>query len=126
MKSILGHIGAWAPKPEQVAVAHFLENKEQVDAYLKDFKSALHERLIGFYNGIKALKKSGLAVDAIVPQAAIYLTVKIDILDRSTGDGHKLETLQDITSYILDEAGLAWCLLVHLAPQRRNPGTGSA
>jgi aspartate aminotransferase len=39
MKSLLGHIGAWAPKAEQVAVADYFKNKTLVDEFLTSFKS---------------------------------------------------------------------------------------
>jgi len=46
-------------------------------------------------------------VDAITPQAAIYLTIKIDLKGKKTGDGRTLSQQSDTTSYLLDEAGLA-------------------
>jgi aspartate aminotransferase len=46
-------------------------------------------------------------VDAIVPQAAIYLTVKIDLCGRTLPDGTRLETQSDVTTYLLEKAGLA-------------------
>ena len=39
MKAILSHIGAWAPKAEQVATAKYLAKENLVDAFLKDFKN---------------------------------------------------------------------------------------
>ncbi|UPT66040.1 MAG: aminotransferase class I/II-fold pyridoxal phosphate-dependent enzyme [Sphingobacteriales bacterium JAD_PAG50586_3] len=38
MKSILTHVGAWAPKAEQIATAKFLKNDGEVDTYLETFK----------------------------------------------------------------------------------------
>ncbi|HCK21755.1 MAG TPA: aminotransferase, partial [Bacteroidetes bacterium] len=78
MRSILSHVGAWSPKPEQVAAAQFLKNDAAVDAYLDDFRTALHDRLAGFYKHFQYLNASGFPVECIAPQAAIYLTVKID------------------------------------------------
>src|SRR5262249_99986 len=37
MKAILSHIGAWAPKAEQVATAKYLAQKDAVNAYLENF-----------------------------------------------------------------------------------------
>ena len=53
------------------------------------------------------LKKEGFHVDAIYPQAAIYLTVKIDLTGKKTADGKTLMQQTDVTSYILNEAKLA-------------------
>lgn len=107
MKSILGHVGAWAPKAEQVATAHFLKNSDAVDRYLSAFKSQIEERLHGFYSGIQSLKNEGHKVDAIAPMAAIYLTVKFDLAGKRTADGKVLESTQMVTQYLLKEAGIA-------------------
>ena len=77
MKAILGHVGAWAPMAEQKAVAKYLYQKENIEQYLATFKSKIEERLWGIHDGLVELKKQGYNVDAIAPQAAIYLTVKI-------------------------------------------------
>lgn len=107
MKSILTHVGAWSPKAEQVATAKFLKNDTAVDNYLNNFKEELNYRLVEFYKGFSALKAEGFKVDAIAPQAAIYLTVKFELHGMKTADGRVLETTKDITSYLLQEAKLA-------------------
>ena len=107
MKAILSHVGAWAPKAEQVAVAEFLKNKNALDKFLIQFKDQLNKRLQGFYNGFVQLKKEGYSVDAISPQAAIYLTVRFDLTGKKTSDGITLSTQKEVTQYILDEAKLA-------------------
>jgi aspartate aminotransferase len=107
MKSILGHVGAWAPKAEQVASAKYLSNQGAVDTFLTSFKGEVEERLQGFYNGIQTLKSEGFAVDAIAPMAAIYLTVKFDLKGYATPDGSMIEGTPQITQYLLQEAKLA-------------------
>lgn len=107
MKSILGHVGAWSPKAEQMASARFLQNETAVDRFLGDFKKQLEDRLVGFYNGIQTLRSEGLQVDAIAPMAAIYLTVKFDLKGKTTADGHVLDTTEAVTNYLLSEAKLA-------------------
>jgi aspartate aminotransferase len=106
MKALLSHIGAWAPMAEQKAVAKFLPLSNAVENYLTTFKAALEERLRKLYHGFISLKEKGYPVDAVAPQAAIYLTIKIDIAGKSAG-GQKLATQSDVTSYILAEAKLA-------------------
>ena len=107
MKSILGHVGAWSPKAEQMASARFLQNETAVDRFLGDFKKQLEDRLVGFYNGIQTLKSEGLQVDAIAPMAAIYLTVKFDLKGKNMADGRVLDTTEAVTNYLLSEAKLA-------------------
>lgn len=107
MKSILGHVGAWAPKAEQVATAKYLANTAAVDAFLTSFKSEVVQRLDGFYQGVQQLKSEGFPVDAIAPMAAIYLTVKFDLKGKTTSEGTLIESTTQITQYLLNEAKLA-------------------
>lgn len=107
MKAILGHIGAWAPMAEQKGVAKFLYKKEAIAAYLDHFKGEVEERLRKIYTGIIALKAAGHQVDAVTPQAAIYLTIKIDLAGKRTAVGNILETQADVSAYLLNEAKLA-------------------
>lgn len=107
MKAILSHIGAWAPKAEQVAVAHYLVQEEVVDRYLAQFREALYFRLHGFYLGFQALAAAGHPVQCIDPQAAIYLTVQFALVGKKTANGRVLQNTRDVTAYILNEAGMA-------------------
>lgn len=107
MKSILSHIGAWAPKAEQLATAIYLDNEKAVDTYLVSFKDELLQRLNGFYDVFTRLKREGFSVDAIAPQAAIYLTVQLDLTGYTTSTGEKLNSTSDVTAYILSEAKIA-------------------
>lgn len=107
MKAILTHIGAWAPMAEQKAVAYYLANRDGIKRYLFNFKSEIEERLHRIYNGFSLLKKEGYSVDAIAPEAAIYLTIKIDLAGKKTAEGRLLENQSDVTAYVLNTAGLA-------------------
>ncbi|SDX60145.1 pyridoxal phosphate-dependent aminotransferase [Hymenobacter psychrophilus] len=107
MKAILGHVGAWAPKAEQVAVGQYLPQTEAVDTYMAAFRQKIQHSLNLLHEGLQALKAEGLPVDSLVPQGAIYLTAKLDVLGRSTPAGQHLETTQRITSYLISEAKLA-------------------
>lgn len=107
MKAILTHVGAWAPKAEQVASAKFLADLSVYDKFLVEQKNRISARLDGFYKGFQELKNEGYKIDAIPPQAAIYLTIKFDLHGMKTSDGKILATTKDITKYILDEAKVA-------------------
>lgn len=107
MKSILSHLGAWAPKAEQVAAARYISNSAQVNTYLSNFKTEVSRRLDGFYKGFMDLKSEGFKVNAIPPQAAIYLTVQFELQGMKKENGSVLKTTKDITEYILDEARVA-------------------
>ena len=107
MKAILTHIGAWAPMAEQKATAAFLLEKNKIDEYLHPFKAAVSDRLRRIHAGFTQLKKEGFKVDVLAPEAAIYLTIKIDLAGQQTKDGKILTSQQDVTSYLLNEAKLA-------------------
>lgn len=106
MKAINSHLGAWAPMAEQKAVAKFLLQENEVKSYLTHFKEEIEYRLRNIHSGFKQLKSEGFAVDAISPQAAIYLTVQISLRGH-TAAGKLLQTQADVTDYILNEAKLA-------------------
>ena len=46
-------------------------------------------------------------VDAVSPQAAIYLTIQVDLRGKTTEKGVMLCTQSDVTAYLLEEAQLA-------------------
>lgn len=107
MKAINTHLGAWAPMAEQKAVAGYLLDVPSIDSYLSTFRSEVEQRLRGIYDGLQQLKAEGYAVDAIAPQAAIYLTIKIDIAGKKTSSDITLENQEAVTAYLLSEARLA-------------------
>ena len=107
MKAILSHIGAWAPMAEQKAVAKYLQNREAIESYLAHFKNEIEKRLRKIYEGLILLKKEGFDVDAVAPEAAIYLTIKINLSGKKLPDGSLLNNQPEVTSYILQTAGLA-------------------
>ncbi|RYY62870.1 MAG: aminotransferase class I/II-fold pyridoxal phosphate-dependent enzyme [Chitinophagaceae bacterium] len=121
MKAILTHVGAWAPMAEQKAVARFLGNTPAIDKYLAHFKKEIEERLNAIYKGLNELKEEGLSVDAIAPEAAIYLTVKIDLAGKKTRDGKLLSDQSSVTDYILNEAKLALVPFYAFGAEKTSP-----
>jgi len=107
MRSILSHVGAWAPTPEQNAMASFLNDSDGVDTFLHDFRFKVRRSLDTLYKGIRALKSEGFPVDVIEPMGAIYLTLKIDIQGRKTPEGEGLQNAMDVNTYLIEKAGLA-------------------
>lgn len=121
MKAILTHIGAWAPMAEQKAVAHYLHNREGIKKFLSHFRSEIEERLRRIYDGLMQLKNDGLPVDAIAPEAAIYLTIKIDLAGKKTEDGRILHDQSEVTAYVLNEAKLAVVPFYAFGATRNSP-----
>lgn len=121
MKAILSHLGAWSPMAEQKATARFLGQDEAIERYLDHFKKEIEERLRRIYEGFVGLKKRGHAVDAISPQAAIYLTIKFDLAGKKTSDGTVLSTQADVTEYLLAAAKLAVVPFYAFGADRQSP-----
>lgn len=107
MRAINSHIGAWSPMAEQNATSKYLLQATAIDEYMIHFKKELEERLQLIYKGFQQLKSEGFPVDACAPQAAIYLTIQINLIGKKTTDDNLLNAQSDVTSYILNEAKLA-------------------
>ncbi len=106
MSAVLGHVGAWAPRPEQVATVDLLNNPEAITAYHRTFHRGIETRLNLLHRGFEALKAAGLAVESIPPMGAIYLTVRIFPFGQTTPAGATLRTNEDIRKFFLTEAGV--------------------
>ena len=102
MRDLLGHVGAWAPRAEQVATAEVLRDAAAVDAYGRDFRAQLQTRLDRLHAGFSAMQSAGLPVNDIAPQGAIYLSARFDLVGR-----RGLRTNDDVRRYLLEEAGFA-------------------
>ena len=107
MKSIIGHIGAWAPRAEQIATAKFLENDQAINQYLGELKQKIDLRFNALYNGFETLKAKGFSVQIIAPEGAIYLTAQFALIGRKQLDGKTIETTADISSFLINRAQLA-------------------
>ncbi len=107
MSNLLGHVGAWAPRPEQVAAAKLLDRADLIRAYHDVQKKAMQARLEALHAGMNALKRDGFAVDALQPIGAIYLTARFALAGQRTKEGQLLRTNEEIRRYLLAAAGCA-------------------
>jgi aspartate aminotransferase len=107
MSALLGHIGAWAPRAEQRAVASFLDDTAAMAAYRARMVAAVRARLDALHDGIVAMRNAGLSVDAIAPAGAIYLSVRFDLAGRRTPSGELLRDDEAVRAWLLHEAGIA-------------------
>ncbi|HJW08332.1 MAG TPA: aminotransferase class I/II-fold pyridoxal phosphate-dependent enzyme, partial [Holophagaceae bacterium] len=106
MADILGHVGAWAPKAEQMATARLLDDPTTIKAFQAQLLPAVKQRLDALHKGFMSMKADGLPVEAIAPQGAIYLSVRFDLIGR-TVKGVAIKTNEDIRRLLLEQAGLA-------------------
>jgi len=107
MSALVGHMGAWAPKAEQGAVAEFLENGGAWSAFRDDMVARVHERLDALYSGLCRLRDEGLPVNVIAPEGTIYLSAQFALQGRTTPDGTPLDGDEAVRAYLLRAAGLA-------------------
>ncbi|HET7188425.1 MAG TPA: aminotransferase class I/II-fold pyridoxal phosphate-dependent enzyme [Gemmatimonadaceae bacterium] len=107
MSGLLGHVGAWAPKAEQTAVASFLADAAAMRAYREAMVAGVRTRLDLLFQGIESMRAAGLPVEAIAPEGAIYLSAKFALQGRVAPDGTRLDSDEAVRRYLLRAAGVA-------------------
>ncbi len=100
MRDLLGHVGAWAPKPEQLATAEMFAEPTTALRLAGQVKEAINQRLTALDEGLTGLAAAGLPVRHLPPAGALYLSVHIDLISRF-GDN------RSIRKYLLEQAGFA-------------------
>jgi aspartate aminotransferase len=98
MRDIVGHVGAWAPRAEQVATAHLLGDSPAIAEYHSEMIGKLRERLEFLHAEFQRMKSEGLPVDSVAPQGAIYLSAQFHLPGK---------TNDQIRHLLLDEAAFA-------------------
>ena len=106
MSDLLGHVGAWAPRAEQIATAEFLDHAEDFHAFRLQMHRQLRERLELLYRSFMSMRERGFPVDAVAPEGTLYLSVGFDLFGSSV-DGRELRTNEDIRRLLLESAGVA-------------------
>ena len=107
MSAILGHMGAWAPRPEQVATVGLLDDGPGMHEWSREFRRGIESRLTLLHRGLQALKALGLPVESVAPQGAIYLTARFHPFGRRTPEGVLLQTNEQVRRYLLETAAFA-------------------
>lgn len=104
LNNVLGHIGAWAPKAEQVATAQFLGQPDAITAFVGNMNQTILMRLDKLAAGFNLMRKNGLLVECMEPQGGIYLPVRFNVMGYKTQEGKMLSTTHDVRSYLLEDA----------------------
>lgn len=107
MQALIGHMGAWPARPEQLATARLLRDPELLGDFLGHFKRQITARLELLQRGIEDMQRDGLPIRCLDVAGAIYLSVHIDLIGRTAPNGTVLDTDEAIRSYILHEANVA-------------------
>jgi aspartate aminotransferase len=88
-------------------VANYLKNNDDIDTFITALKAKLYYSLEQLFIGFNSLKKEGYPVNAIQPQAAMYLTVNINLKGYVLPNGELIEKTSQITSFLLNQASFA-------------------
>ena len=107
MSDVLGHVGAWAPRAEQVATTNLLNDDAGMDAFHARMRPEVQRRLDAVAGILTALQREGLPVEATAPRGAIYLSARFNLAGLRTPEGERLDTNESIRRYLLRAAGLA-------------------
>jgi aspartate aminotransferase len=100
MRDLLGHVGAWAPKPEQLATAAIVGDAALAERLAGSVRAGIDERLAELHRGLAALAAEGLPVSHLPPAGALYLSAHFDLVERF-GDN------RGIRQHLLHQAGFA-------------------
>lgn len=100
MRDLLGHVGAWAPKPEQLATAGILADSALALRLAASVRDAINERLAALDVGLAGLAARGLPVAHLPPAGALYLSVHFDLVERFGNN-------RAIRKHLLEHAGFA-------------------
>jgi len=104
---LMTHVGAWAPKPVQLAAADLLNDEEACRNWHRGMNRRVDERLKVLHEVLTTLQEEGLPVECIAPQGAMYISVRFSVGGKTAPDGSILEDNEAIRSWILKEAAFA-------------------
>jgi aspartate aminotransferase len=107
MSDVLGHVGAWAPRAEQVATTHLLGDDAGMDAFHDRMRPAVRKRLDALAAILAEMRAEGFPVESTPPQGAIYLSARFALAGMRTPEGEELASNESIRRYLLRAAGLA-------------------
>ena len=107
MSDVLGHVGAWAPRPEQTATASLLADDAGIDEYHARMRVEVQRRLDALAKVLGTLVDEGFPIESTTPQGAIYLSARFALAGRRTPEGELLGSNESVRRYLLHAAGLA-------------------
>ena len=105
MSDFLGHVGAWAPKAEQIATAAFISDAAAFAEFRGQMAERLGVRLRALHAGLSRLAARGVSIEVVEPHGTLYLSARFPI--HTTIAGRTLGTNDDVRRLLLEEAGFA-------------------
>jgi aspartate aminotransferase len=107
MQALVGHMGAWAAKPEQLATAALLADPSLLGDYMPKFIGGVQERLGLLQAGFEGLAAAGHPVGCLPAQGAIYLSARLNLFGKTRPNGQVISSDEDIRNWLLEACGIA-------------------
>lgn len=114
MTEIFSHIGAWAAKPEQNAVARYLDFYTDMRNFIGVKTGEYRIILSRIYEIFTDMKERGFRVDAKSPEGGIYLSVYL-------GYANSFPSTESYVKYLINECGLGIVPFEYFG-SKMNPG----
>ena len=99
MTEVFSHIGAWAPKPEQNAVAKYLNDYEEMTNFVSMKTKQYSEISTKICNKIDELKQKGFRIDCQRPEGGIYISIYL-------GESLSFPNMESYTKFLIDRCGV--------------------
>ena len=99
MTEVFSHIGAWAPKPEQNAVARYLNDYNEMVGFVTTKTKQYSEITNKICNKIGELKEKGFRIDCQRPEGGIYISIYF-------GDSLSFPSMESYTSFLINKCGI--------------------
>jgi aspartate aminotransferase len=99
MSEVFSHIGAWAPKPEQNAVARYLNDYDEMVGFVKSKTKQYSEITTKICDKIDDLKDKGFRIDCQRPEGGIYISIYL-------GESLLFPSMETYTKFLIDKCGI--------------------
>ncbi len=99
MTEVFSHIGAWAPKPEQNAVAEYLNNYDDMVNFVTMKTKQYSEISTKICDKIDELKEKGFRIDCQRPEGGIYISIYL-------GESLSFPNMESYTKFLIDSCGI--------------------
>jgi aspartate aminotransferase len=99
MTEVFSHIGAWAPKPEQNAVAKYLNDYDEMVGFVTN-KTKQYSEISGkICDKIEELKQKGFRIDYQKPEGGIYISIYL-------GESLSFPNTESYVNFLIDKCGI--------------------
>jgi len=99
MTEVFSHIGAWAPKPEQNAVARYLNDYEDMVEFVNSKTKQYSDISNKICDKIQELKDKGFRIDYQRPEGGIYISIYL-------GESLSFPNIESYTKFLINRCGI--------------------